>query len=260
MEYDFKFFLIVGFIAQLIDGTLGMGYGISVTTLLATIGIPIQSISISVHTSEVFTTFISSITHFKNKNIDKALFWKLVICGSLGGFLGAYILSSVSGNLLKPYVSIYLVVMSILIIQKGMRKLINDKDEKGTLAKNNKKINILGLIGGFFDAIGGGGWGPIVTSHIIALDYPPRYTIGTVNAAEFFVTFIQIITFSFLIGIGDCYKIIIPLIIGGMIAAPIAALCCGKIPAKYMLLLIGILLFVININEAVTGILNIMSK
>lgn len=237
MELPLFIFIIVGFIAQMIDGALGMAYGVSSTSFLLSIGIPPAAASASVHMSEVFTSGISGLAHFRFGNVDKALFKKLAIPGVLGGVAGAYFLSVLPGEKLKPYISAYLLVMGLIIIFKGIKKA-RQKKIKG-------KIFPLGLAGGFCDAVGGGGWGPIVTSTLMAKGNNPRTTIGSVNMAEFFVTLFQSFVFIATIGLTH-WKIILGLIIGGAIAAPLAAYVCKKMPVQKLMVLVGVLIVLLS--------------
>ena len=162
-------FILVGFIAQLIDGSLGMAYGVSSNALLLTLGIPPAAASASVHTSEVFTTFVSGISHFKLGNVDMTLVKKLAVPGVLGGVCGAYVISNINSDLLKPIVSIYLLVMGIRILVRAFQ---NTKERDADSFKTIP-MAFLGLIGGFLDAAGGGGWGPIVTTTLISQGSTP---------------------------------------------------------------------------------------
>jgi len=191
MDNDIVVFIIVGFFAQIVDGAIGMAYGVTSTSFLLGMGVPAALASATVHTAEVFTTLVSGVSHFKLGNVDKELFKKLLVPGVIGGIAGAYILTSVSSEYIKPVVSVYLVVMGLRIIWKALRKTDEVKQH------GNRFIEILALAGGFCDAIGGGGWGPIVTTSLIEKGKTPRFVIGSVNAAEFFVTIVQSITFMF---------------------------------------------------------------
>jgi len=234
---DFYLFMGIGFLAQLIDGALGMAYGISCTTLLLNFGIPANIASASVHASEIFTTGVSGLSHIKYKNIDKKLFFQLVITGTLGAVIGAYVISGVlDGNFIKPYIAAYLLLLGIYIIYKGFSKKRTDK-------KPIKRAPLLALIGGFMDAIGGGGWGPIVTSNLLSQGKNPRKAIGTVNTAEFFVTYFATSIFIAFLGI-DHWQVIAGLIIGGVIAAPIGAYIVSKINKKAIFLLVGLLIII----------------
>ena len=244
MDWNILLFVLAGFFAQMIDGCLGMAYGVSSTTILLSVGVPPAAASASVHIAEVFTTFVSGVSHWKMKNINKKLLSKLIIPGIIGGVLGAYLLTNLPTDIIKPIVSIYLLIMGVRILLKAFGKKI--KESFGDL-----RIWILGLVGGFFDAIGGGGWGPIVTSTLIAGGKTPRYVIGSVNTAEFFVTLSEAAAFVTLIGITDFWKIILGLAIGGVIAAPFAAILTKKISAKNMMIIVAIIIMLLNIRSLV---------
>ena len=237
--------LIVGFLAQMIDGALGMAYGVSSTTFLKALGIPSAAASASVHTAEVFTTLVSGVSHWKMKNIDKKLFLNLVIPGVIGGGLGAFVLSSYSADFLEPIVDVYLIVMGVIIIVRAFVKI-----QKTLLT--GKKVIPVGFVGGLMDAIGGGGWGPVVTSTMVATGHPPRYVIGSVNTAEFFVTVVQALTFTVFLGIGDYWQIILCLAVGGVFAAPLAAYVCTKVKTKTLMLVVGIVIVGLNVYNLIT--------
>lgn len=175
---DILIYVLVGFAAQMIDGALGMAYGVSSTTFLLNTGVGPAVASASVHMAEVFTTLVSGLSHLKFGNVDKLLFRRLVIPGVLGGMAGAYVLSELPGDQIKPYVAIYLLLMGARILWKAVRY---QSEQSGLL----KHVFPLGLAGGFFDAIGGGGWGPIVASTLVANGHNPRISVGSVNLAEF---------------------------------------------------------------------------
>lgn len=241
MENNIFLFIIIGFIAQIIDGSIGMAYGVTSTTFLLSTGLPPSIASSSVHMAEVFTTLVSGLSHLKFGNVDKNLFKKLVIPGVIGGVIGAYILTSISGKVIQPIVSIYLIAMGIRILLKSIKKA----DKKRLLKE--KYLKSLGLVGGFFDAIGGGGWGPIVTTTLVSNGYNPRFTIGSVNLAEFFVTTAQTITFIIFMQFTHL-NIIIGLIIGGVIAAPFSAYLCKKISPKILMMIIGSAIILLSIR------------
>jgi len=234
-DRTFFIFMGVGFIAQMVDGALGMAYGVSCTTLLINFGIPPGLASASVHTSEIFTTGISGLSHIKFKNIDKALFFKIVITGTLGAVIGAYLISGYfDGNLMKPYIAAYLILLGSYIIYKGFaNKVAKDKVVKGA--------PLLALFGGFLDTIGGGGWGPIVTSNLLSQGKDPREAIGTVNTAEFFVTYFATVIFVFILGVKH-WQIILGLIAGGALAAPFGAYIASRINKRVLFLLVGTLI------------------
>jgi uncharacterized protein len=239
---SFLVFVGVGFVAQMIDGALGMAYGVSSNTFLLSIGISPSIASACVHMAEVVTTGISGISHWKLGNVDKEAFKKLIIPGVLGGIAGAYLLTSIDGNVIKPFISAYLLVMGLVILWKAFSK----KRKEGRVIT---WITPLGLIGGFFDAIGGGGWGPIVTTTLVARGNNPRFSIGSVNSSEFFVTFAESVTFFFTIGgLFTHWPIILGLLLGGAIAAPIAAIAAKHIPTKILMIMVGILIIVLSLR------------
>lgn len=239
--------IILGFFAQLIDGTMGMAYGVSCNTFLRIFaGIPSSMASASVHFAEVFTTFASGATHFKMKNINKKLFLMLLFPGVIGGVIGAYLVSSLYSEKLDPIIDIYLVIMGVIVLSKVFKK------ERKTREPGKYAIG-LGFIGGFLDAVGGGGWGPVVTSTLVATDHDVRTTIGSVNTAEFFITIAQSAAFFITLGstfLENMYAIL-GIIIGGLLAAPIAALLCKKIPIKPMLAAVGLLIIGLNLYSLI---------
>lgn len=231
--------MLVGLLAQLVDGSLGMAYGITSTSFLIGIGATPAAASGAVHVAEIFTTAFSGISHIKFGNVHKDLFKKLVIPGVIGGILGAYILTSIDGKLIKPYITVYLLLMGLFILRKAFI----------LIKHNNKKIKHvrkLALAGGFLDAIGGGGWGPIVTSTLIGQGNSPRHTIGSVNTAEFFVSFATGITFI-LLGSTGHWILVAGLIIGGLFSAPFAAYLTSKLSTKKLLVAVGFLITAISI-------------
>ena len=238
-DENFKWFLLAGFVAQLIDGALGMAYGVSCTTLLLNFGLPPSMASASVHISEIFTTGVSGLSHLKFKNIDKALFFKLLFTGVLGAVLGAYLISDFfDGQTVKPYIAAYLLILGIFILYKGIRNA-------PTSGKKIRYVPRLAFFGGLLDACGGGGWGPIVTSNLLNKGGDPRTSIGTVNTAEFFVTFFASAVFIFFLGI-QFWQIVLGLIIGGSLAAPLGAYLVSKINKRYLMIMVGILIIVVS--------------
>ncbi|PKO17663.1 MAG: hypothetical protein CVU39_04055 [Chloroflexi bacterium HGW-Chloroflexi-10] len=242
METNFWVLVLVGFFAQLIDGSLGMAYGVSSNSFLLGVGVPPAAASASVHTAEVFTTAISGISHWRLGNIDKRMVWGLLIPGVIGGALGAYILTNLDGNVVKPYIAIYLLIMGIRILFKAFNlPQFHEKEAKPAL------LIPLGLAGGTFDAIGGGGWGPIVTSTLISAGHTPRKTIGSVNFSEFFVTLTTAVTFLITIGITH-WKVVLGLILGGILAAPLGALLTKKVSPKVIMMIVGFLIILLQIR------------
>lgn len=249
MEFEMVILLyvLVGFLAQMIDGALGMAYGVSSNTFLLSLGIPPAAASASVHMAEVVTTGISGISHWKLGNVDWKLVRRLLIPGVIGGAAGAYLLTSIDGNIIKPYIAIYLLIMGGVIVYKAFTLVPRNKPDE----YHGPRISLLGLFGGFCDAIGGGGWGPVVTSTLVARGKNPRMTIGSVNFSEFFVTLVQSILFVLTLSLGEYWKIILGLLIGGAIAAPIAAKLSQKLPLKALMIFVGILIIVLSIRTLV---------
>ena len=188
MHLNILLYILVGFIAQMIDGALGMAYGVSSNTFLLSLGIPPAAASASVHMAEVVTTGISGFSHWKLGNVDWKLVRRLLIPGMIGGIVGAYLLTSIDGNIIKPYIATYLLFMGGVIIYKAFTMLPRHKPDE----YHGPRVSWLGLLGGFCDAIGGGGWGPVVTSTLVARGKHPRTTIGSVNFSEFFITFSRV--------------------------------------------------------------------
>jgi uncharacterized protein len=240
---DFVIFLLIGIFAQLVDGTLGMGYGATSTSFLLSFGVSPVVSSMSVLVAEIFTTGASAISHYKFKNINEKLVLQLIVPGVLGSVTGAYLLADViDGNAIKPYIAAYMMILAIVIILKGLRKKI--------VKKETKKIGVLAVFGGFMDAVGGGGWGPIVTSTLMGRGGNPRYTIGSVNTAEFAISFASGITFILFDGISG-WRVIAGLVIGGVIAAPLGAYLVNKIPRKPITILVGLLLILLSMRTLV---------
>jgi uncharacterized membrane protein YfcA len=242
MGLDIIIFILFGFVAQMIDGSLGMAYGVSSTTFFLSLGVPPAIASACVHTSEMFTTAVSGISHFKFGNVDRRILWKLVIPGVAGGILGAYILTELPSGKLRPFVSVYLLIMGLMILFKVFKKIHR--------TETKTRLIPLGLAGGFFDAIGGGGWGPIVTTTLVANGNTPRFAIGSVNSAEFFVTIAESATFFATIGtlLVEHWVKIAGLMIGGVLAAPLAAYVCKIVPTKVLMLLVGLLITGLSIR------------
>jgi len=239
-DTDFLIFFAIGAFAQLVDGTLGMGYGATSTSFLLAYGVPPVISSTGVHVAEMFTTGASAISHHKFGNINKKLVKHLLIPGVLGSITGAYLLSDViSGDVIKPFIAVYMIVLAIIIIRKALAKTI--------VKKKTKKLGYLATFGGFMDAVGGGGWGPIVTSTLLGRGRNPRYTIGSVNAAEFAISFASGITFMLFGGIHG-WQVIIGLILGGVIAAPVGAYLVNKIKRKPMMVAVGILIILLSLK------------
>lgn len=244
-DTSFKWMFLAGFLAQLVDGALGMGYGlVSISVLLST-GISPVAISGSIHTAEIFASGASGYSHYKFGNVNKKLFKALVIPGVIGAVFGALLLYVLDGQGEKSSQTVR-AILAIYTLFLGIKILLNAF--KSQLEKKRfKHYSILAGSGGFLDSFGGGGWGPLVTSTLINKGRTPRYVIGTVSITEFFVTLSSAFTFFILLGVSH-WQTILGLILGGLIAAPIAARLVGKIPQKTSFILIGLLVIIWSIR------------
>ena len=230
-------FILIGFAAQMIDGALGMAFGVITNTLLVGVmGVPPAMASQRVHVVECFTTATSGISHLLNGNIDKKLFFRLLIPGVIGGVTGAYLLSSIDAATIKPFVLLYLAGIGIYLLVRGIVYPPTKRDAK--------HVAPLGLVGGFLDAAGGGGWGPVVTSNLLIQGAEPRKVVGTVNSVEFFLTLTISASFIYHLGISHIAGATLGLIIGGIAAAPFGAMAAKHFSPKLMLVLVGIALSV----------------
>jgi len=243
----FLLFVLVGVLAQSVDGALGMAYGVVSTTVLLALGVPPAAASASVHTAEIFTTAASGASHVYHRNITWSLWAPLVIAGMLGGAIGAYVLSGVDGDLMKPFILAYLAVLGVWIVLRGLRDIKPKRIRSFWGAP-------LGLIGGFLDAIGGGGWGPTATTALVGAGKDPRQAIGTVNSAEFFVTVAISATFVWALvtghwqdagAVGDYASAVGGLILGGLLAAPFAGWIAKRIPTRTLTFMVGGLIIVL---------------
>jgi hypothetical protein len=232
-------FIAVGFVAQMIDGALGMAFGVISSTLLISIGVPPAAASAGVHTVESFTTAVSGFSHVMHKNVNWRLFFRLVIPGIVGGVLGAYVLTRINAEAARPIVLTYLSLIGIYLIARGIKYPPEEKEAK--------VIEPLGFFGGFLDAAGGGGWGPIVASNLLIQGVSPRKVIGTTNTAEFFLTVTISATFIASLGWAAFTVATIGLLIGGIAAAPIGGFVASRVNPKPMLVLVGAVLVVTSL-------------
>lgn len=230
-------FIAVGFAAQMIDGALGMAFGVINNILLVSVlGLPPALASASVHAVETFTTAASGISHVIHRNVNWRLFRRLVIPGVLGGVLGAYVLSNLDASVAKPFVMTYLASIGVYLLFRAWRGKVEPREPR--------IIEPLGFAGGFLDAAGGGGWGPVVTSNLLVQGASPRTTIGTVNTSEFFLTATISATFIATMGFAAFTLQTVGLLIGGLIAAPFGGLLAKRVPARALMALVGVLLTV----------------
>nr|WP_245315005.1 sulfite exporter TauE/SafE family protein [Labrys sp. WJW] len=224
----------VGLLAQIVDGALGMAYGVTSTTFLLSTGVPPAAASASVHIAEIFTTGFSGLSHWKLGNVNGKLFARLLVPGVIGAVIGAYLVTAIDGDLLKPWISAYLLLLGLYIVSKAFRA-IHVRTEPPTF------VAPLAVTGGFVDAVGGGGWGPVVTTSLLGTGHDPRTTIGSVNAAEFFLAIASGFSFALLGGFTH-WTTIAGLVFGGLFAAPFAALLVKKLPTRALLIIVGVLI------------------
>lgn len=244
LNQSFLCFMLGGFIAQLIDGALGMAYGVSATTFLLSLGVNPAVASMSVHASEIVTSGVSGIMHLRFGNVNNRLFKSILVPGVLGAIAGAFLLSEFEdySSYIRPIVSVYTLFLGALIIYKVVRKK--------QVRKKVTRAGWLAVLGGFLDAIGGGGWGPVVSSTLIARGKNPRMIVGSVNLAEFFVSLASSFTFFTIIG-GTAWQPILGLILGGICAAPIAAYLSSKLNIKAMMLFVGIIVIIVSMRNII---------
>lgn len=238
---DILLYVIIGFVAQMIDGAIGMAYGVTASSVLLGLGVPPATASACVHAAETFTTGASGIAHWRLGNVDRKLMLRLIVPGMIGGAIGAYLLSELPGDKLKPFISAYLLLLGLLIIWKAT-------NDKPVASASPVAVTPMGFFGGLLDAMGGGGWGPIVTSSLLGQGTTPRYAIGTVNLAEFFVTLTISTTFFLTVGL-SLWPIISGLIIGGIVAAPFAAYATKHIPDKVLMLIVGCVVVLLSLRS-----------
>ncbi len=239
---EFYWMLAIGFFAQMVDGALGMGYGLTSSTLMMGMGVKLPSISGSIHTAEMFSSAMSGYSHYKYGNVNKKMLLYLAVPGVIGAVSGSLLLIYLGNeyeNLAKGLMATYTLIMGYRITRLAFKKIV---------VKQKTHIGRLGFFGGMMDAFGGGGWGPIVTSTLLSKGRKTNYVIGTVSMAEFFVTLAAAIVFFSSLGVSNI-EIILGLIIGGVLAAPIAARLAGKMPRKTALILVALLLIISSVRN-----------
>lgn len=251
MLQDFVTFALVGFGAQLVDGALGMAYGVVSSSVLLAVGVPPSHASASVHAAEVFTTAASASSHVAHRNVVWKMFWPLAIAGVIGGVIGTYVLTSIDGDVIKPFIVGYLGIMGLVILWRAWKG-------PGKRGMSPKLIAPLGLVGGFCDATGGGGWGPTVTSALVGSGNSPRYSVGTVNTAEFFVTVAISAAFVAALvtgnwrdaeGLMEHAAAVAGLVVGGVLAAPLAGFVVKVVPVRTFTWIVGIIVVLLAIYQ-----------
>ncbi len=241
MLEEILLFVLVGFLAQMVDGAIGMAYGLIATSVLLSMSVSPSVASASVHAAEMFTTGASGLAHWRAGNVVARLMWRLAVPGMLGGVLGAYVLTDLPVAIMKLVVTAYLVIMGLVILWRALR---------GPTPPPTKppRVTLLGFGGGFLDAIGGGGWGPLVTSTLIGRGNVARTSIGSTNAAEFFVA--TAITAVFVATIGlELWPVILGLVLGGVLAAPLAALVTKKLPERPLMIIVGTVITLLSLRN-----------
>ncbi|MCE5317681.1 MAG: sulfite exporter TauE/SafE family protein [Parachlamydia sp.] len=226
-------FLIIGFLAQLVDGALGMAYGLTSTTLLLSTGLSPAYASFTTHAAECITSGFSGLSHHQFGNVDGKLFRRLLLPGILGAIVGSFLLTMIDSHKIKPFVALYLLIMGAIIVIKAFREF--------PPRSVTTHLIPLGFTGAFMDSVGGGGWGPIVTSTLLVRGNDARMTIGSVNACEFFIAVASSLTFL-AGGVDIGWQVVAALAIGGAIAAPIGAWLCKHIPTKWLMMIVGTLI------------------
>jgi uncharacterized protein len=235
-NYMFYWMLLVGFGAEVVAGSMGMGYGVICTSLLLILNVPPAVVSASIHSAEAFTSAAGSISHWQLGNVNKKLVKALAIPAIIGAVLGALALTYVGekyAKATKPFIAAYTIYLGTKILQNAFRK------KKINQQKKQSNITVLGLVGGFIDSFGGGGWGPLVTGTFIKNGHTPRFVIGSSTVAKCILTVASAVTFIFTIGIHH-WNVVAGLLIGGIVTAPFSAMLTSKLPTKKMFVIVGI--------------------
>jgi uncharacterized protein len=229
----------IGFAAQMVDGALGMAFGVVSTAAMLSIGMPPAQASAIVHTAEIFTTGASATSHIAHRNVDWRLVVRLGVAGVLGAILGAWVLSNVDAAIMRPFVALYLILVGVFILLKAWR-LAPMRDAPAPW------VGPVGFVAGFLDASGGGGWGPLATSSLVGSGHAPRIAVGSVNATEFFVTVAAATTFFVELGASP-WRELLALVIGGMIAAPFGGWAVKHVPARGLMIGVGCVVIALSL-------------
>jgi uncharacterized membrane protein YfcA len=239
LSNDFLLFIALGFVAQLVDGALGMAYGLIATTVLLSLGTPPAFASASVHAAEIVTTGLAGASHVWNSNVDWKLLKRLASAGVAGGMIGAYVLVSLPENVVRLLITLYLMAMTALIVRRIASR--SRKAQQGTKAQRERRLPTvpLGAGAGFLDAVGGGGWGPLATSSLLARGDHPRMSIGSATLSEFFLTLAISVTFLLALDITHYWQVVLGLIVGGAMAAPLAGLFSRILRPRTLMLMVA---------------------
>ena len=246
-HHMFYWMVLVGFLAEIVAGSMGMGYGVICTTILLILNISPPIISASIHSAESFTTAAGSISHYKFGNVNKKLTKLLAIPAVIGAVVGALLLTYVGeryAKMTKPVIAVYTMYLGLRILQNAFAKKTGNGN--GGTPKKKTNITVLGLVGGFIDSFGGGGWGPLVTGTFIKNGRTPRYVVGSSTIAKFILTFASAVTFLFTVGIHH-WNIVAGLLIGGIITAPFSAMLTARLPMKKMFIAVGVVVIAMSL-------------
>ena len=241
MDASWWMYFLVGVLAQAVDGALGMAFGVTATTVMLSFGTSPAQASAMVHIAEIFTTAASGASHWWHRNVDWTTVKRIAIPGVIGGILGATVLSNIDGKIIAPFVSIYLGIIGVVILVRVWRPV-------RTHTATEKAMPAIGFAGGLLDAIGGGGWGPVVTSTLVGAGQTPRFVIGSVNLTEFLVTVATSTTFIVTLGVADLTPVI-PLILGGLVTAPFAGYLVKIVPTRALMLAVGVLILLLSMRS-----------
>jgi uncharacterized membrane protein YfcA len=233
-------YFFVGVLAQGVDGALGMAFGVTATTVMLSFGTSPAQASAMVHIAEIFTTAASGASHWWHRNVDWTMVRRIAIPGVIGGVLGATVLANVDGKVIAPFVTVYLAIIAIVILARAWRAF-------HTHPATERAMPAVGFIGGLLDALGGGGWGPVVTSTLVGAGKTPRYVIGSVNLTEFLVTVSTSTTFIVTLGLADLAPVI-PLVLGGLVTAPFAGYLVKVVPARLLMVFVGVLILLLSLR------------
>ena len=242
----FSYSVLLGFAAQSIGSSLGMAYSVTCSSVLLAMGIPPAMASATVHSSEVVNRLLSGLSHFRFGNVDASIFKRLALYGALGAFIGAFVVVFLPVKVMRPIIACILLIMGLRILFSAF--------SQPELHKRETRLAPLGFIGGLVDVIGGGGWGPVVTSTLILRGNQAHMVIGSINFAKFFVAIVESLTLILLLKVPQ-WNIIAGLIAGGALAAPLAAWSCRKVPPRALTVLVGLLVCALSIRTLVKALL-----
>ncbi|AZB32919.1 TSUP family transporter [Chryseobacterium bernardetii] len=242
----FYWMLFAGFMAEIVAGSMGMGYGVICTTILLLLNVPPPVVSASIHSAESFTTAAGGFSHYKLGNVNKKMVWVLFPLAIVGSIIGALTLSHYGehyAHIVKPIIACYTLYLGFNILRNAFK----DKNKSRIKTKRRTNLRVLGLLGGFIDSFAGGGWGPLVTGTLIKEGRIPRYVVGSSTVAKFLLTLTSAITFIFTIGIHH-WNIVLGLLLGGVFTAPFSAMLTSRLPTKKMFVVVGIVVILMSLT------------